>query len=247
MVGSIPSQPYEAPRGFHKINQNAFTASSPALKLLSNIGDKQVWHITAPASLPMSTLETFSIGAIGKDTTILSHQGRKYGIAKIKASSSECDCFLLPTSEGCFTQQPFNFSQNYQIYEMPRETDTEHITIDNIPTTATTVVPGKYAKPVRKQPPGLRMRYKPFGTDDGPGEGVSSDQSEPEAPRKKHKRHHKRNQGLEEPIVVDVDAPIIPVDSPSSQAPEETLTKKSKDKKSKKGHKDEKDRKKNRK
>ena len=126
--------------------------------------------------MPISALEQFSLSAIGTSTGIVKHRGHEYGIIKVKKSSSEIETVLQPVNAGSrFKQQGSKFEQSYQIHELPQLTENNSSITNNIPSLKGSIAPGKYVKPVRQQPKGLKQRYTPFGTDGILTEGANED------------------------------------------------------------------------
>ena len=158
------------------------------------------------------------MSAIGKGASILSHGGRSYGIMKVKRQSPSSEIVFQPQNDGMFSQVQSQVSESYQIYEMPTQPSADSLTTALPQYTATTVVPGRYAKPVRQQPPGLRMKFMPFGTvvnEDDSAEETQSFRmprrvpSPPlESPKKKKKKQHRSSSNRNnEADQMDIDEP----------------------------------------
>ena len=231
MVAAIPPKLYQPPNGFAKRTSDV-SDTSPANSILSEVGNRPVWYITAPASLPLSTLKEFSMSAIGQGTPVMNHRGRDYGISKTKMQGPKQETVLQPSGgAGTMQQSPLQFSQSYQIYELPINARQEDTGTAHTPLTAVEFVPGRYAKPVRQQPQGLRMRYHPFGTQhstaveatgsDGEEQGFRIRRQLPsppvESPKKKRKKHHEASPVPEKMDSMDVD---------ESQGPDASMSEK---------------------
>ena len=137
---------------------------------------KQVWQITAPASVSLDSIKTFGIYAARKGDTVLKTDGKSYRFAEEQATST---CLLVP-SEGKAEYIPGKpaILRTYHLREIVnpptkgKETEAnqsrpmffEFQPDDELP-----------ARPKREQPEGLRMRYKPFGTTEEGSDGERSE------------------------------------------------------------------------
>jgi hypothetical protein len=185
---------YKAPSGFKLANKQAAPASSTS-SLLSNLRGKQIYHISAPASLPLSKVKEISMSKIMKGEPILEFEGVKYGIPaeSITEESSEGKSLLVYDES---TQTYASKSENvpsYQIQEM-----------FNLPGADITAVEAlrDAVKPPRPQPKKLRMRFRPVGSLPSAPETLgSSSESESDEPsfkapagdseeKRKRKHHH---------------------------------------------------------
>ncbi|KAJ5590931.1 hypothetical protein N7450_004903 [Penicillium hetheringtonii] len=191
------SKPYKAPAGFKPANKQA-TPSSSSSSLLSDLRGKQVIHITAPASLPLSKVKEISMSKIMKGEPILEFEGVKYGIPaeSITEEGSEGKNLLVYDQD---TQSYVNKSDNvpsYQIQEMFSLPGSLGGDIAKVEALRDTV------KPPRPQPKKLKMRFRPVGSLPSEPETLgSSSESESEEPsfkvppgdneeKRKRKHHH---------------------------------------------------------
>ncbi|OQE28759.1 hypothetical protein PENSTE_c003G00320 [Penicillium steckii] len=196
-VNPSGSKPYKAPAGFKPANKQA-TSSSSSSSLLSNLSGKQVIHITAPSSLPLSKVKEISMSKIMKGEPILEFEGVKYGIPaeSITEEGSEGKNLLVYDES---TQTYVNKSENvpsYQIQEMVSLPGSVGGDIAKVEALRDTV------KPPRPQPKKLRMRFRPVGSLPSAPETLgSSSESESEEPsfkvppgdneeKRKRKHHH---------------------------------------------------------
>ncbi|KAH0537333.1 hypothetical protein FGG08_005849 [Glutinoglossum americanum] len=157
---------YEPPQGFQPLSTDP--SASRASKLLdpTNLAGKQLWHITAPASVPVSTLKEVSTQKVMNGEAVLSHNGSEYGFAALDevAAGSNQTMLLVPAEKG---YQPVGatFTQTLhlrQVINLPilMETTTSIEAAPQVPST-----PAFSRKAIRKQPEGLRMRFMPIGVD----------------------------------------------------------------------------------
>lgn len=143
------------------------------------------------------------MGKIMQGEPILNHEGVNYGIPPGNINQgdwSEKKLLLYdPKSQDYCTSRVPNV-QSYHIQEMVRLPQTQ--------TTSSTSGPQQTAKPAKKQPKNLKMRFRPVGSGDGPAEMLgSSSESEGERPtpkakgsskekeERKRKHHHTEGDG----------------------------------------------------
>lgn len=196
-VTSSGSKTYKAPSGFKPANKQAAPSSSSS-SLLSDLRGKQIYHISAPASLPLSKVKEISMSKIMKGEPILEFDGVKYGIPaeSITEEGSEGKKLLVYNES---TQTYVNKSDNvpsYQIQEMFNLPGSVGGGLTAVEALRDTV------KPARPQPKKLRMRFRPVGSLPSAPETLgSSSESESEEPsfkvpagdseeKRKRKHHH---------------------------------------------------------
>ncbi|KAL6237687.1 hypothetical protein BDW75DRAFT_203478, partial [Aspergillus navahoensis] len=196
-------QQYKPPLGFKSAKNQP--SSSTTTSALSNLAGKQIFHITAPAFLPLSKVKEVSLAGALKGEPILKLGGVNYGIL---ADS------LTHAQAGASGQSLFLYDAKTQTY---------HSTVTNIPTyriQEMVELPGgaeleeavirsakALERPPRKQPKHLKMRFRPVGSGDAPPEtlGSSSEESEGEEhtmkvpqgleKEKERKRKHQQTEG----------------------------------------------------
>jgi hypothetical protein len=91
------ANPYTPPSGFEAKSIDADTKSSK-LFIESNIKGKQIWYITAPASVPLSAIEKISLRDIEKGKKVLSHNGNDYSFMQDPAQVKTYSKVLTPNS-----------------------------------------------------------------------------------------------------------------------------------------------------
>lgn len=178
MVSSVVAKPFDAPHGYTSFDTSSRSALSSA-----DVQGKQVWHITAPANLPISALTEVALDSIQSGKPVLSHKGSDYVLSEDKgATTGNATVVLLPEKDGYKPiSQPV--SKTFHLRQ--------HIALPNINEKQTSEktgsnAAGDVARPavyaVRPQPKGMRMRYRPpgFGAGD-PGRIGSGSESESEA------------------------------------------------------------------
>lgn len=231
----IAAKAFKPPNGFEKTNHAAVDDASDSTAFLTqDLSQKQVWHITAPASVNIVDIKPFNIQDVRSGKPVFSKNGIDYGFLTGLHKSEK---LLLATGENVeYVPAGATISGAYHLREIGRseskndkDSDKEN---SEISFTAISTVPPK--KP-REQPTGLRMRYHPYGS-----VGVSKGQSSsnipptfrmvPELPEsqldkseKKRKRNEKNSKQREESQDVDaMDIDVAPswsVKNPDSAKP----------------------------
>lgn len=144
------------------------------------------------------------MGKVMQGEPVLNYEGVNYGIPQDnmgQGDKSEKKVLLYDSKTETYYNAPVRNIQSYHIQEMislPQEA---------INDSNAGAASEKAAKPVRKQPANLKMRFRPVGSSYGPPEtiGSSSDESEGEKPTKaskdkeerKRKHHHTEGDGKE--------------------------------------------------
>jgi hypothetical protein len=94
---SIPTIDYSPPAGFekHSSNQEGKTKVSQVFSS-SNLAGKQLWYITAPASVPISSVKEVSLQNVQLGKPALSLNGREYGFVQGHADEKGCAKIMVP-------------------------------------------------------------------------------------------------------------------------------------------------------
>jgi hypothetical protein len=64
----------------------------------SNIDGKQIWYFTAPASVPISTMENMSWLDVKNGNAVLNYQGGDYGFLHDSAEDKTYTKIMVPNS-----------------------------------------------------------------------------------------------------------------------------------------------------
>jgi hypothetical protein len=146
--------------------------------LLSNLKGKGLWHITAPASVPLTLIEQFALDAIGSGERVLSIKGDDYRFRpEVIRPDNQRRLLLLDRATKSYKATPHAISQTLhvqQIVDPPQAFDQseeqQRLALEEV------------AGMPYSQPKGMRMRFRPIGTEDAPPETIgtsSSDESDP--------------------------------------------------------------------
>lgn len=88
---------YSPPSGFVLTSVDETPRISQQLKG-SNLEGKEIWYITAPASVPVSSIEDLSLQAIQERKVILSQNGDDYAFMADTSDTSESTKVMIPKS-----------------------------------------------------------------------------------------------------------------------------------------------------
>ncbi|KKZ59845.1 hypothetical protein EMCG_05374 [[Emmonsia] crescens] len=171
----IPAQEFKAPEGF-KLMATTAPRSSDVSKVFSDLRGKQIWHITAPASVPMNSIQELALDAVATGGSILTHSGVDYKLREDQIGAEKNKALLLPDKQGnTYHRNSVNVAQTFHLERIVDLANGATHSEQSVPISALT-------KPQHEQPRHLKMRYKPFGsTDDKPETfGSSSEESEAE-------------------------------------------------------------------
>lgn len=154
---------FEPPPGFEPASI-AVHPSSQVMDIFSptNLAGKEIWHIAAPSSVPISTIKQLYQQKILSRSSILSYRGSNYGLIP---DSSINEALLLPSAEdneykshNAATIHSFHLQQ---IMSLPY-----HAISSAESSNQSAPTPQAYKRTPRMQPEGLKMRYHPFGVVD---------------------------------------------------------------------------------
>ncbi|KAL4872367.1 DNA-directed RNA polymerase I subunit RPA34.5-domain-containing protein [Aspergillus spectabilis] len=171
-------QSFKPPLGFKSAKNQS--SSSHTFSTLSNLNAKQVFHITAPAFLPLSKVKEVSLAGALKGEPILKHDGVQFGIPADSAKQTGA------SGQTLFLYDPKAQTYNSTVTNVPTYHIQEILSLPGGPEYEETTIKAAKAleKPPRKQPKHLKMRFRPVGSGDAPPEtlGSSSEESEGEEP-----------------------------------------------------------------
>ncbi|KAI9771491.1 MAG: hypothetical protein M1840_002111 [Geoglossum simile] len=160
---------YKPPQGFQALKTDPSTSTTSELLSPPNLAGKQIWYITAPASVPVSNLKEVSTQKVMNGEAVLSYKGSEYGFVSLDeaAAGSSQAVLLVPGKEG-YQLAGTNFSRTIllqQLVRLPLRINTE-----GAPQASSALPAAK--KAARKQPEGLKMRFTPIGFDGSGSAGI---------------------------------------------------------------------------
>ena len=160
----IPSKLFKPPQGYTVLDP-ALLANTTALSP-ANLKGKQIWHITAPSNLPLSSITRLSLDAIQSGAPVLTHKGVEY-VLKSDASHTATPTVLLPTAAGYENLAPESNIAVERTLQLQQKIILPNLTVRQASQVMGSRAAADVALPsvssVRPQPKGLRMRYKPPG------------------------------------------------------------------------------------
>ncbi|KAI3401110.1 hypothetical protein diail_256 [Diaporthe ilicicola] len=158
-VGSVPE--FVAP-DFHlrKLDGSIGASDVAGFFEKAKMEGKQVWYITAPASLPVTVVQdlTIPMDQAQKGLPVLTHNGDDYRLAFDDPSASSSFRLLIPNKKGQEYSElgrPVNQTMHF--------TRSETFPPEGPASVTTTQTISKTTRPARPQPEGLRARYTPLG------------------------------------------------------------------------------------
>jgi len=173
---SASSRTYHPPEGFSEIKRSSTTSHLQTLFAPTNLAGKQIWHITLPADIPITTLKEVDIEKAKSGARILSHHGVEFGFVMEaqNAAATKDGAQLLVASDGGATYStiPDAFDATLRLQQSKHPSVSYSIPGHAQAGSSSTGVEGAArptvprAKEVRQQPPGLRTRFWPNGFED---------------------------------------------------------------------------------
>ncbi|KAK3704514.1 hypothetical protein LTR37_013797 [Vermiconidia calcicola] len=166
-IQAIPPQPFKPPTGFTALDPALLLSNNATASPPTNLQGKQVWHITAPSTVPLSSITELALDSIKSGQPVLTHNSIEYILNEDSSAGDGDSTVLVPTKEG-YTRMSQKVERTLHLRQK--------ILLPNLSTRQASQVTGSNAaskvaqasvSTVRPQPKGLRMRYKPPGF--GPG------------------------------------------------------------------------------
>ncbi|KAL9127926.1 MAG: hypothetical protein Q9217_003283 [Psora testacea] len=169
-----PFPAYEPPSGF-ELATISFTPDSRVDEVFtpSNLEGKQIWHLTVPASLPISSIKALSWQSIASGSSIVTYGEADYVLVPdAEDASATPKTLLVPHLHGNeYKPAKVTIADTMhlqQLIQLPAPI----VSSRNVPNGVSSPMDGS-SKPRNKQPSGLKMRYHAFGVS-----GSSASESE---------------------------------------------------------------------
>ncbi|CAD6502978.1 BgTH12-02652 [Blumeria graminis f. sp. triticale] len=150
---------FKPPPGFQPFELKE-VPNSPDFLSKSNLQGKQIWYITAPISLEVSSLKDLTLAALTTGTPLVEFDGDEFGFFPESADKHNFPKVLTPTASKngySFVPEPIT-----QILQLQRIVNLPSTSGSQVDTNNATVKTPSYRLP-RAQPKGLRMRFHPIG------------------------------------------------------------------------------------
>jgi hypothetical protein len=177
MLQPIATQDYIPPQGFVPLESSQLEQRT---SLPANLDGKQIWYITAPSNIPVSTLNSFAKEALSSNRPALSFEDVDYTLSEDALSANDVTTIFLPTSEG-YRPTRQKISRKLHLQQrlvLPNLSALQASQLTGSSAAADVAAPAVSSR--RPQPKGLRMRYRPpgFGLGKLGTVGSGSDSSE---------------------------------------------------------------------
>ena len=200
---AIAPKAFKPPNGFEKTKRPATDYAHDSTAFLSeDLARKQIWHITAPASVNIGEIQSFNIQDVRSGKPVFSKNGVDYGFL---TGLHKNERLLLATTEDVeYTPAGAPVSGTYHLREIsksqPKNNAGADKEISGISFAANSTIPPNAP---RQQPPGLRMRYQPYGSVQAPKSRISPTSPPtfrmvPELPESRLDKSEKKKQREEE-------------------------------------------------
>ncbi|KAB8659299.1 hypothetical protein FH972_026188 [Carpinus fangiana] len=155
--------PYAPPPGFTRVKATSLASEQASLFAPTSLNGKQIWHITAPASIPLAALHSITAEQLESGTSVLSHNGAQY---KLVPRSAQRTSVLIPEKDGRYAQaQDGIVTQDFSLQHMvtipeaalfPQDREVEDAPVVDV----------HAVQLAKEQPKGLRTRWWPTGFED---------------------------------------------------------------------------------
>jgi len=138
-----------------------------ALDVFNALEGKQIWHISAPSTMPVSQIESLDIAGGLKGAEILNHKGIAY---ELSSANMEDATVLLPQGRnGEYAPASAKVTRAFRLQESSKATANGHIAASEHHDSEVDQTVKFFATqtgqkpPPRKQPGNLKARYVPYG------------------------------------------------------------------------------------
>ncbi|KAH9826601.1 DNA-directed RNA polymerase I [Teratosphaeria destructans] len=177
---SLPAKTFVPPSGYTPLEIPDIAAMP-----VESLGGKQIWHITAPSGVPLSSIAEVSLDVLRSGKPVLSHKGADYTLNEENVGDAN-PYIYLPGKDG-YIAAPQRVSRTLHLQQtisLPNLTKRQANHEEG--SAAATDIAEAAVSTVRPQPKGLRMRWKPLGFGSGePGMPLSDSDDEQERSKSK--------------------------------------------------------------
>lgn len=147
-----PVPQYELPSGFKPATITIASSELTELVSSNSLRTRQFWHIKAPSSVPINSIREVSMQSIQRGSAVLTHEGADYALIAEVQDQSAKKVLVLPSAEANeYKSAEAAISKTINLRQLIPDRQYGNN------------VRSKYEKPLRQQPEGLKMRYRPFG------------------------------------------------------------------------------------
>ncbi|CAK3965727.1 Hypothetical predicted protein [Lecanosticta acicola] len=187
-IRSIPAPPFLPPPGYAALG--SVEPDSGSMLDQSSLNGKQIWHITAPSNVPLTSVTEIALSSLKDQTPVINHKGVDYVLARTKdRSATQYDSVMLPSTAG-YTFNGMKIEETLHLQQkivLPNLSKKQADTLTG--SRAAADIAQAPVSDARPQPKGLKMRYRPAGFGKGnPGLGSDTDENEDQVGRTKGDR-----------------------------------------------------------
>lgn len=186
--------PYKPPQDYQPLD-----TTTTSLLSEPNLFGKEIWHITAPLSIPISQIQSVAFDAVQTGKPVLTHKNTDYILAE-DTTGIDTAALFLPNPEGYApaSQKVQRTLHLQQKIALPNLSNFQaNMATGSQAAGDVATAPVSSAKP---QPTGLRMRYRPIGHVSGePGMPGSDSEGEGQAAVSEGKKQKKGTEGVQFP------------------------------------------------
>ena len=136
--------------------------------MFENLEGKQIWHISAPSTMPLSEIESLNVANALKGAEVWNHQGVAFEMSPTDVESAT---LLLPRGrDGEYVSVGTTITRAFRVHESSKPGVSEYTSqsansnageADSAVNFFATQI--GLTKPPRKQPENLKARYVPYG------------------------------------------------------------------------------------
>lgn len=179
-----PAPTFQPPHGFKSVKPPSTTSKTTDLFQSQTNTEKQIWYITAPANVPLSSLKELVLDKLVEGEPVMTYKDVDYSFT-MDDTARPTTSIIIPNESGfkVLPTEVHKIVHLRQVVKLPTAPQSEA----GIPSSSATTLPqfSLQKRVKREQPKGLKMRYRPSGAGTGDiGTIGSSDDDETASPRR---------------------------------------------------------------
>ena len=179
---TAPRQRFDPPAEYTAAEPNLLVANSTFTR--ANLKGKQIFIISAPADVPVSSIREIDFKALQSGSPFLTHNGCEYRLNPESSVHAEQSTLMLPNGSG-FERAEHQIHRAFRLQRhIPLPSLVMRKNDEKSGSLAAADVGRALVSTARPQPKGLRMRYKPPGF--GPGDPGHDDEESGSEKRGRH-------------------------------------------------------------
>ena len=148
----------------------------------SSLTGKQIWHITAPSSVPVDLIKQVSLESVAKGEAALNYKDTDYGFAVNGEGSQTSKKLLVAGADSSYQLAAIEIAQTLQLQQLVKLPSLQLTQSQpSRSSQGSSMASALASKPIRQQPEGLRMRFGPLGDHVGTSSMIGFDTSSDES------------------------------------------------------------------